>query len=333
MSRALDKTTVAALEKGDALAAFKAISEALNPRATEELLEIEVLPRGHHLGPGIYLLRDGPAIAVSKLGLVQAFLVAREILKGHIQKAASKADESLLAATAVILLMDPEHITAANARKRLLQSYRSDAGEIRERIQEERRFLDSLLVSRLHRHTKSPTLWNHRRWLVELSIELGMPAGGLGDMINIIMVAAERHPRNYYAWSHARYLMALPTTASQEIDSIVVPAVKDWCLRHHTDISGWTFLIFLLDLRSPAASALSSSTFADILRITTSLRWMNESVWVFLRTVAASGLVGEAEYAEFIRARDTLLGVAKDAAQTAVLRAALEWTETYRLKT
>ena len=332
MSRALDESTAASLGKGDALAAYKAISEALRPPATGELLEIEVLPKSHQLGPGEYLLRDGPAIAVSKLGLVQAFLVAREILKGHAGKSRPQTEEALLAATAVILLLDPEYITAANTRKRLLQAHEAEAGDMSRRISEERRVVDSLLTSRLHRHTKSPTLWGHRRWLVELSVRLGMTTDVPGDMLNIIMVSGERHPRNYYAWLHGRFLVGLPGTVPEALDNTVIPGVKDWCLRHHTDISGWSFLLFLLQLRGRATERATCAIFTDVLNLVTSLRWMNESIWVFLRTLAALGLIGEAERAEFLKARETLLHVAKDTAQRRVLEASLGWYETYRVQ-
>ena len=333
MSRALDESTAASLGKGDALAAYKAISEALHPPATGELLEIEVLPKSHQLGPGEYLLRDGPAIAVSKLGLVQAFLVAREILKGHAGKSRPQTEEALLASTAIILLLDPEYITAANTRKRLLlQAHEADAGNMSRRISEERGVVDSLLTSRLHRHTKSPTLWGHRRWLVELSVRLGMATDVPGDMLNIIMVSGERHPRNYYAWLHARFLVGLPNTGVEALDNTVIPGVKDWCLRHHTDISGWSFLLYLLQLRGRATERATCSIFADVLNLVTSLRWMNESIWVFLRTLAASGLVGEVERAEFLKTRETLLHAAKETAQKQVLEASLGWYETYRIQ-
>ena len=330
MSRALDRSTAASLGKGDALAAYKAISEALHLPATGELLEIEVLPKSHQLGPGEYLLRDGPAIAVSKLGLVQAFLVAREILKGHVGKSRPQTEEALLASTAVILLLDPEYITAANTRKRLLQAHEADAGDMSRRISEERMVVDSFLTSRLHRHTKSPTLWGHRRWLIELSVRLGMATDVPADMVNIVMVSGDRHPRNYYAWLHARFLVGLPNTGPEALDNAVIPGVKDWCLRHHTDISGWSFLLFLLQLRGRPTERATCVIFTDVLHLVTSLRWTNESTWVFLRTLAASGLVGEAELAEFLGARETLLHATKDTTQKQVLEASLGWYETYR---
>ncbi|KAH8888265.1 protein prenylyltransferase [Thozetella sp. PMI_491] len=332
MSRALDKATAASLAAGDASAAYRDICDALRTSPTSELLEIEILPKGHQLEPGTCLLRDGPAIAVSKVGLVQAFLVARKLLKGHLDGTAPPPEDALADATAVILLMDPEFVTAANIRKRLLLAHASEVSELRSRIDAERRVIDSLLTSRLHRHTKSPTLWGHRRWLLELSLKLGMTVDLPGDMANVVMVSGDRHPRNYYAWLHARFLATLPSTSSDELDRTVLPAVKAWCFRHYTDISGWSFLHYLLDLRGPSYQE-AAAVLTETLRLATTLRWANESVWVFLRTLVSSDLVGEPEYVAFLGARQALLETVKEPSQVRVLEAALAWCETYRAGT
>ena len=93
------------------------------------------------------------------------------------------------------------------------------------------------------------------------------------------MIAAERHPRNYYAWDYAR--QALGLISSQPLDAnngtaerrggaepdkkrLVVAAgsvraVQAWCFRHPRDISGWAFLEFLLRaLRGGYSSSYSS---------------------------------------------------------------------------
>lgn len=79
------------------------------------------------------------------------------------------------------------------------------------------------------------------------------------------MKAGDRHPRNYYAWFYARQLLTalstgeiLPSPARQigkhqidasrmyQIAAISIFPVQKWCLAHPRDISGWTFLEYLL---------------------------------------------------------------------------------------
>ncbi|KLU89650.1 hypothetical protein MAPG_08621 [Magnaporthiopsis poae ATCC 64411] len=139
MSRALDKDVAASLQTSDeaeALAAFTAISGALTRSCQEGtggsnsdsgLLEIELLGRSHPTPSGCHVLQDGNAIAVPKTSLVRAFIVARMRLMAWQQQQDAAADDTdILAATAVQLLMDPEHLTAANTRKRALTLRRAE---------------------------------------------------------------------------------------------------------------------------------------------------------------------------------------------------------------
>lgn len=323
MSRALDPETAASLKRGDPLAAYQAISSVLASH-DDGLLEIEFLGKSHILEEGQFVVQDGCAVGISKLGLVQAFMVARQRLRDHLDGATPRADDEVFAATAVILLFDPEYLTAANSRKRLIQAEVSNGGDTKPRLEREQRLVDSLLMSRLHRHTKSPTLWSHRRWLMAMRRSLGLPVDVLGGIRDVVCVAGERHPRNYYAWCHARFLMGLDGNLDRP--GILV-AVQAWCFQHHTDISGWSFLHFLLNTESDPRRV---STFIEVLDLVNSLRLANESVWVFLRTAAASGLVGDEQYAQFLKVQAAVLETSKTPVDRAVLRAATDWCETYR---
>jgi hypothetical protein len=326
MSRALDPETAASLKRGDPLAAYQAISSVL-ALPDDGLLEIEFLGKSHILEEGQFVVQDGRAVGISKLGLVQAFMVARQQLRDHLDGTRLRADDEVFAATAVILLFDPEYLTAANARKRLIQAEASNGGDIKPRLEKEQRLLDSLLTSRLHRHTKSPTLWSHRRWLTAMLTSLDLPVDVLGGIRDVVSVAGERHPRNYYAWCHARFLIGLDVSLNRPG---ILAAVQAWCFQHHTDISGWSFLYFLLSTESDASTGPGRLVFAEVLSLVDSLRLANESVWVFLRTVAASGLVGDEQYAQLLRVQAAVLEVSKTPADRAVLRAATDWCEAYR---
>lgn len=334
MSRALDKDIARSMGDGDAAAAaYEAISQALNTSEAQSLLEIEILGKSHEMPPGTYVLKDEAALGVSKAGLVQAFFVAREILKAGLEAPEQASPDRLLAATSVILLMDPEHLTAANTRKRLTCKavQREFGGGFR--LRAEQMFVDSLLTSRLHRHTKSPTLWSHRRWLIGVTRGVKLRVDVLSDMIGVVTVAAERHPRNYYAWSHARWLVSLDHVAVAPRDELMA-AIKEWCLRHRDDISGWSFLSFLLSpskqVHPDAADA--SRVFGEVLKLAESLRWTNESVWVFLRTLAASGILGDREYIDFQKVGRGLMQSSQDAAERARLDASMSWSESNRVQ-
>jgi hypothetical protein len=326
MSRALDPDTAASLSAGDPLTAYETISKVLIPPKAG-LLELEILGKPHFLEEGQYVLQDGCAVAISKLGLVQAFMVGRQLLRRHLDGTQPLPEADVLAMTAVILLFDPEYLTAANTRKRLLQAQISSGSDARAKLETEKRFVDSLLTSRLHRHTKSPTLWSHRRWLVGMFASLGLAVDVLGDIRDVVFVAGERHPRNYYAWCHARFLMGLKSGISRPD---ILASVQAWCFQHHTDISGWSFLSFLLHQESGSDIEVGCTTFTDVLNMVNSLRLANESVWVFLRTLAASRLVGDEQCAQLRAVQAAILENLTTPADQAVLRAAIDWCEAYR---
>lgn len=335
MSRALDKDTVSAISSGKPSAAYEAISTALAQTCGSDdvnLLEIEILNNSHHLETGTFLLRDENALAFSKLALVQAFTVARSLfMRNRSEAAAVLLPDELHAVTNVILLMDPESLSAANARKRLIAVEASASNLIfaLKLARKDRFFVDSLLTSRLHRHTKSPTLWSHRQWLAEFSRSHGSPLDVIQDLSRVVMVAGERHPRNYYAWRHARWLTML-ICADEEgpVMSKLVESVKQWCFRNHTDISGWSFLSFLL-LKVDAATR--SFVFNETLNYVGSFQWVNESTWVFLRTLAANGAVEEAEVLAFQTHMEQLFGdLAGNGRGRRVMEQAQSWFKTYQ---
>ncbi|KAG6122789.1 hypothetical protein E4U13_001325 [Claviceps humidiphila] len=288
MSRALDPSVRKALQNGNHGEAFKRISAVLDRSHGSTYLEIEILPKSHVLGADTYVLQDEEYIGIPKLRLVQAFLHARQILNEVLFCDGGVHDEKVMRATAVLLLMDSEHLTAANVRKRVISRVASlDEGRRKDLMTREAYFLNSLLRSRLHRHTKSPVLWNHKRWLVRQLRDHDIPASLLHELEQVICVAAERHARNYYAWTYARDVIAMeiasltPRAASSVVDS-VLPVVTSWCRLHHQDISGWSFLLYLVGLFPEKGQDVAEET----LRLVEKFKWRNESVWHFLKNLA-----------------------------------------------
>ncbi|KAI0479263.1 hypothetical protein GGR56DRAFT_665075 [Xylariaceae sp. FL0804] len=326
MSRSIDKDILCQLKVEDPKPAYDDISRVLtNLPPYPELLEIEFLGKSHPLEHGVNFIRDGLAVAIPRMRLLQAFSVAYQILRKHLATTSALVGSEVLSASAVILLMDPEHLTAANLRKRGLMCGKPSELSLRH----EKQFVDTLLTARLHRHTKSPNLWSHRRWLMDIWTAQGLPLSIHHEISGVIMLAGERHPRNYVAWHHARFLV------QKDRQNIVTlaPAVKEYCLRHHSDISAWSFLAFTIsrindeDDRRNAASLL----LADVLRMTDSLRWTNESVWVFLRTILATEQAGPAQFESFMAINAKFSSAAaRDTPQLAVLDRAQEWCRKHR---
>lgn len=327
MSRALDKGVKEALKQGDPKKSFDDIARVLCKRQ-DHLLEIELLGRSHNVDEDSTFLQDGPAIAVPKLRLVQAFIHARQILFNHLNSVEPTQDENILHATSVMLLMDSEHLTGANTRKRIITKYlHKTPNDAKNLLLDEKFLIDSMLSSRLHRHTKSPVLWNHRRWLLDQMTEAGLPIDTVEDLRKVVFVAAERHPRNYYAWCHARELVRRESGASQmegsEGTEKVLVEVQKWCFLHHDDISGWSFLLFLLSMKSKMTAAIIRET----MNLAQSFHWRNESVWYFLRNaVLMPHAPDELRHDEFQTAWNALAhGIPRDTLDKKVLDAAASW--------
>ncbi|KAM4066868.1 prenyltransferase [Hirsutella rhossiliensis] len=333
MSRALDKSTRDALNDGDHEEAFDQIATVLLSETSGSLLEIELLGYSHSLSPGTYFLQDGNAVAIPKLWLVQAFVHARRTFKTCKAKGPVLSDQTIRKATAVILLFDPEHLTAANTRKRILEEALSRSEDSAALLMREKMFIDSLLTSRLHRHTKSPNLWSHRRWLMERYREAGLAIDAAGDLRTVVFVSAERHPRNYYAWCHARLLIGLlesdDKTRTDAAVSTILGDTKRWCFGHHNDISGWMFLLFLLEW-CPAGVA---SVLSETMQLTESFRWRNESVWCFLRSMMLAARVAGPQEEQFYSAWQAVRkDTQEDSQERRVLDGVSSWMQTYSAK-
>ncbi|KAI1754726.1 hypothetical protein F4782DRAFT_528087 [Xylaria castorea] len=327
MSRSLDKNLLSQIKREDPEPAYNDLSSLFTQLPESGLLEIEFLGQSHALEPGVNFLRDENAIAIPKLRLVQAFFVARQILQKYLEHASGIIVEDIIAATSILLLMDPEHLTAANIRKRAL----SVPGNLTQaNLKREKWFVDTLLTSRLHRHTKSPTLWSHRRWLVTICWTLGIPWNIRHDIQNVVMVAGERHPRNYVAWQHARFLV----DRDPGLAATVAYDVKEFCWKNHSDISGWAFLSDCITrIHDEEIRRLTYSLVLETaLSMAESFRWTNESVWVFLRTVVARECVSDQDFKRYIATNDKLSATMPHSTpQWMIMERAREWCNRYRV--
>ena len=290
---------------------------------------------------------DAAALGIGKGLLIQCFLIARKTLFAHSSRGeheescrdeiSSQTEQAVWRATSVMLLWDPNHTTAINWRKRfLLRRLRSrdtahddqmlSRRQGREFLQQELVFLESLLTSPPPKHTKSPTLWTHRSWVLRTFLPgccmdadlrggskqtdglVGShcvekpersPKVSWDRELAIVMKAGERHPRNYYAWNFARDIfvsvqaeMVRPACDVQPLAGSSVEGVKKWCFMHPRDISGWVFLLWMLE-RVDAGSGTGErdgvlkEVVWEIREFVRKYEWRGESVEWFLRTVDA----------------------------------------------
>ncbi|KAH7125422.1 hypothetical protein B0J11DRAFT_579968 [Dendryphion nanum] len=275
----------------------------------EEVVEIEILPP--HIEPenGICMV-DGINIGLPKKILALAYLQARQLFFSSVE--IEKASSLALSTSRMILLFDPEHLTAANFRKRYLTRIRDSQDfnetDYQSAVSRELVFINSILTSPLHRQSKSPTLWHHRLWLLNLRLPLRtLDESGNQLLIlvtaelNDVLKSGERHPKNYYAWQYARRLHTqIKTLHREEIEfsnasifqSLVSASsvlVKEWCCKHPSDISGWTFLLHLLSMVHLVAER--HSIVKQVLEYAINLQLKFESIWVFIRLALASDIL------------------------------------------
>ena len=285
-------------------------SQPVVPWTLDHCLEFEVLPPSIKPSDGALLVRDGRFVGIPKKALILAFLRAVKTFADR-----SQSTETLLTATAVILLHDPEHLSAVNWRKRTLLRFDSEDAlpgkpAALAALRRELNLIDSILTSRLHRQTKSPMLWHHRLWLLTMSdlpgtilpVKLDMSPeeraayeARIWRELEVVFNAGERHPCNYYAWGHARKIMerAMPPSSHTEAEDgsqprllrAVVERVQAWCLRHPGDTSGWSFLAWCMRhrCRSPADNDEVGQRVLDFAR---RLAWKRAALRCFLRTLA-----------------------------------------------
>ena len=271
-------------------AIYNALTSFLTDNASS-VLSIEILRGSGDLSTleaQLPFLRDGLDVGIPKVVLLSCFVIARKRFQ-DCQNSERLLDaenlQKLDAASKVLLLYDPEHLTAANWRKRHLTHYTShpslsfnsapfDATKSQLKasnprlillLKQEANFIKTLVTSPLKKHAKSPTLWAHRYWLIQTYRQQFLAFYGekdnlallLGEELGIILKAADRHFANYATFQYGRLLIRhlgdeCLTPESVETSGFVsfyvkaLETVQKWCFGHPRDISGWSFFSFML---------------------------------------------------------------------------------------
>lgn len=305
--------------------AFQQLAGVFTSRGNE-VLEIEIIPPSL----GVPFVQDGSSIGITKKALAQAYTVARHLFA---QRLASMSEEDIRASlmnsaaesdgvsdTAIVeimLLFDCEHLTACNWRKRRLLAAMTRSPSAADQIQTELTLTESFQCSPLHRHTKSPTLWSHRLWVLKQLLQKQQwGTEGLlqleRDELGIVLRAAELHPKNYYAFCYMRQLysfladMRLGERDAQggaaQLARALVDPVLDWCLANPRDISGWIFEQYLLT-HVPERQARVDAI-GRVVRFARDVGWEGESLWTFVDQSARQFQLEDVIEAVLPRTRD-----------------------------
>lgn len=307
-----------------------------------EVVEIEILPPGLQPPNGVFM-HEGLHLGVPKKALTLAYVEARQKFFTNKGSNDTSAIDQTMRATDIMLLFDPEHITAANYRKRVLARMKAEhdldnGNTYHKSLRRELCFLDSILTSPLHRQSKSPTLWYHRSNVVEslISVELtdaldSQKTTFWNKELDAVCKSGEQHPKNYHAWQYARRLVQ--KAHSPNLNESFARNIKTWCCRHPSDISGWSFLLYLMPQITPS---LRQELVRDVFNYAIKLDVKNESLWVFVRTALVRDLSDTGHLATYQRFQahvKTLRDDERHSTESEPIIHALEWVETYRQDT
>lgn len=271
--------------------------------------EIAILPSHSH--PTILYdpSCEPAAVGVPKALLLSCFLHASETFFSYLENhreirvetynpdaPMNKGWVAACGATAIILLWEPNHLTAINWRKKAFAQANEGTRA------NELAFIESLQTSPMPHHAKSSTLWTYRLQLLRERAKQDSIATW-HEELRIVMIAGERHAKNYHAWEHARQTWRLyyDNTSCANSDrsnndrmkkelgvfNESVGRVHKWCIMHPKDISGWAFLAFLL--QSPPDESVRLEAVEKIIEDTNcfveKLDWQGASVRWFLKAV------------------------------------------------
>ncbi|GAQ89938.1 Protein prenylyltransferase superfamily protein [Klebsormidium nitens] len=165
----------------------------------------------------------------------------------------STGDAELLQATQVIVIVNPEHYTAWNTRKRVLLRSPAPEGAASVELQ-----LSALALSV---HPKSEATWSHRRWVLRnlLQIAKSPQCSVLEKESALAQRCAELRPMNYRAWSHRAWAAQWMPPGQLRAE---LQASRVWAEQHVTDNCGLHYrrrLILLVLQRSPGDEVTATS--------------------------------------------------------------------------
>ncbi|KAK7542284.1 uncharacterized protein J3D65DRAFT_547788 [Phyllosticta citribraziliensis] len=320
------------------LRAYGALVDMFN-KYESRTIQIEILPPAISPPEGSLLLEDEEegSAGIPKAVIFNAFLAARKVFFETRHALTGPSALQAMDATRIMLLFDPEHLTAANYRKRYLLAAQREGtagqSDLAILVRKDLMFLFTLFSSPLFRHTKSPTLWSHCLWIARnyWDIEIAWAQDVAGDACEgdssvdektavsrwlisqhweKVKDATTSHPKNYHAWHFMRKFVQLlserlgdkPECGYQSEFARLLQETHQWCLKNPSDTSGWAFLSFMFCRREARGHEdLIGEIMENVLALVYDFRWRHESIWTFIRTVlAARNLIPEDSRAKLI---------------------------------
>lgn len=250
------------------------------PSSTHVEVLPEILLNSYQYDP------DSGTLGIAKKFLQHAYVEIRQdytsLSKKLRNRTANEEEVSrLLDMTTIVLIETTENLKAINNRKIIVSHYPENQS-----LDNEIWFLNILFSSPLQKHTKSPMLWQHRKWILHQKIGRD-PSHQIDDLalfadqeFDIISRAGELHSKNYYAWAYARWLV---DTITRQINlPRLAERIYALCNTHVSDISMWTFLEHVLELNNDEELSLR---YAEETLQNTELYPGHESMWCFIRTI------------------------------------------------
>uniref|UniRef100_A0A7S3V647 Uncharacterized protein n=1 Tax=Chaetoceros debilis TaxID=122233 RepID=A0A7S3V647_9STRA len=249
-----------------------------SPGAKE--LEITYLPLPDDIYESVSFLKDGIHLGIHAPHVPQ---LAREFRKSYyglrkklMMHANSKSGDEksfglLMGSISCLLLLCPDHASAWSDRKRLLL-HRLDELKASSCVRDtnnsadystiwegEMSYLDLLFTQ----HSKAPNAWSHRRWICKQMLRATHNVNQMNHLemsstqlmtwftheIDVCINIAERKPKNYYAWTHRRFIIGtlvdrLEKTEDRDHELKVMSLLKSevgcihpWLCRHISDHS------------------------------------------------------------------------------------------------
>ncbi|RPA76077.1 AAA-domain-containing protein [Ascobolus immersus RN42] len=247
------------------------------------------------------VLIEGNHIGITKKALVAAFIATKGDLGlcAKLREGTLSLEEGLRlhGASTIAILVDCEHLSAINARKRLVKTWPSVF-----RPDEEAGWLDGVLTSELRKHVKSSLLWGYRRWLMEEEGLSDFTIQWWRDEFGIIKSAGEVHRTNYYSWNYARWaLQRVWILLDQETLMVEFMALTEvmeaWCRGHVSDSSGWSFLGFVYSMglsmlwEKEEARRWIIEQVKEVMSYGHDVAPGHEALWVFVRSVLTPGFL------------------------------------------
>jgi hypothetical protein len=112
------------------------------------------------------------------------------------------------------------------------------------------------------------------------------------EEVTVALRAGERHPCNYYAFAYLRQFQRLMTSLPVQAESFdkeetfafiseqLVDITLAWCLSHLRDISGWMFLLHVLD--SSSQTERQKAVLEKVVNFALQIHWQGQALWTFV---------------------------------------------------